>query len=500
MPSTLGHLAALEAIKLLTGYTQSDLAGRFLIQNLVTLETTRHTVVRMPWCDVCGGERGSGMPFGGGQDASPPIDEIDDPDALRSALEGWVDERTGIVQRLVVNQPDIRDPQLPVTATAVPARYTEGTLPLGSPEGGSGKGLTAAEAMRGAVGEALERYSASRIDHHACRRASAEDLDGDVLAPTALSLYDDEQYRQHGFPFVPWKPDRPIDWVRGRWLHSAEPVWVPALPVYFNYPAPPGERFCQVTSSGLAAGRDPDDATLRATLELLERDAFMLTWLCRRPGWRVVVDGSIDASIREVIRQLEEVGAHIELYLLDSGVDVPTIVCLALGDGRDWPGVTVSLSAHLSPRRAVRQAVLEQGHVGPYIRRVARSGEQHIPRSPDEVVNLMDHALYYVPVERLNAFDFLRVGETDSVVLSDLTEPDDVSLGALVGRLEDARLRIAAVDVTSPDVARGPFRVARALGENVQPIDFGYRFRRLNNPRLRDLAISGINPFPHPLA
>jgi hypothetical protein len=112
----------------------------------------------------------------------------------------------------------------------------------------------------------------------------------------------------------------------------------------------------------------------------------------------------------------------------------------------------------------------------------------------------MDHALYYVPVERLNAFDFLRVGETDSVALSDLTEPDDVSLGALVGRLEDARLRIAAVDVTSPDVARGPFRVARALGENVQPIDFGYRFRRLNNPRLRDLAISGINPFPHPLA
>jgi ribosomal protein S12 methylthiotransferase accessory factor len=53
--------------------------------------------------------------------------------------------------------------------------------------------------------------------------------------------------------------------------------------------------------------------------------------------------------------------------------------------------------------------------------------------------------------------------------------------------------------VTAPDVRLGPFRVARALGTYVQPIDFGYRNRRLANPRLTRRG-GVINPDPHPLA
>jgi hypothetical protein len=50
----LGHLTAMEALKVLTGYTSSTLGGRVVLLDAVTLESTYHTLVRLPWCRVCG--------------------------------------------------------------------------------------------------------------------------------------------------------------------------------------------------------------------------------------------------------------------------------------------------------------------------------------------------------------------------------------------------------------------------------------------------------------
>ena len=104
-----------------------------------------------------------------------------------------------------------------------------------------------------------------------------------------LALYEDSQYALPDFPYARFEPTQPIHWTRGNWLDTGEPVWVPALPTYFNFHPPRHELCCQVSSNGLAAGVDLADAALRATLELVERDAFMLTALSpareeNRPG------------------------------------------------------------------------------------------------------------------------------------------------------------------------------------------------------------------------
>ena len=70
-----------------------------------------------------------------------------------------------------------------------------------------------------------------------------------------------------------------IHWATGRWLDSGEPVAVPALATYLNFPAPSSEQFGQTTSNGLAAGASLEEATLSALYELIEHDAFMLFWL-----------------------------------------------------------------------------------------------------------------------------------------------------------------------------------------------------------------------------
>lgn len=54
MAQMLGHLAAMEALKVISEYTPSRIGGRVMIQDLVTFETEYHTIVRLPWCRGCG--------------------------------------------------------------------------------------------------------------------------------------------------------------------------------------------------------------------------------------------------------------------------------------------------------------------------------------------------------------------------------------------------------------------------------------------------------------
>lgn len=500
MADVLGHLLALEILKLVSRYTESALVGRLMVQHLVTLDSAFHTVVRLPWCDVCGGaDRGGGgdggpalEPVDGPRGAGVSLDRLDDPERLRTALAGLVDGRAGIVRYLVVNEPSAGEPELPVAATAVLASQA------GTADFGSGKGLTAVEAMLGAVGEALERYSAAICPPGRRRRASLDELAGGAFDPRWLGLYSPEQYASDGFPFAPFDPARPIDWTRGRWCDSDEPVWLPALPTYFDFPAPPEERFCQVTSNGLAAGSTLADAELRAVLEVVERDAFMMTWLRRLPARRIALDG-LDAGSQEVVRQLGLCGCETRLYLLDAGIDIPAVACVGLGDGVRWPGATVSLAAHLSPGRAVRRAIVEQGHVGPYVRRLMLDGAHRVPDRAEAVRTLVDHALFYVPPERRPAIPFLA-DEAPPVALRDLPEPPEITMAECVRRLAAANVRAAVADVTSPDLAGGPFHVARALATHLQPIHFGHGLVQLGNPRLQPGGGAGLNPHPHPLA
>ena len=507
MAATLGHLMALEAVKIVADYTRSGLIGRLRTQNLVTLESEQHRVIRMPWCETCGGAAAGRRPEGGPVLApapsgpSPPesLSDAHSPEELRQKLAGWVDARVGIVRALRMDPPQTGDPDLPLAATAVLGRYTEGRCTPHEPPVGSGKGLSTVDALLGAVGEAVERYSASRFRVEDTRRSRLADLDGPALDPRSLCLYEEAQYDEPGFPFARFSPDQALPWTEARWLDSGEPVWVPALPTFFNFPAPPEEYFCQVSSNGLAAGGSPEDAALRAMFELVERDAFMLSWMARRPGRRLIPDDTLDPDVAEVIRQLARRGAQTELYLLDVGLGLPTVVSIGFGDGQEWPGATVALAAHAVPGVALRKAVLEQGHVGPYIRRLMVGGERPIPACPEEVRTLEDHALFYVPPERARAFDFLRDGSAP-VPLADMAGPATVSREACAARLAAGGVRVAIADVTSPDVATGPFRVARALGTDMQPIDFGHHLRRLNNPRLKAMLTGTLNPDPHPLA
>src|SRR5438445_10587941 len=292
---------------------------------------------------------------------------------LESRLSGLVHSEHGVIKEIVTWTADGKPSGVPICAAAILRQGTE-------PPCGYGKGLTLQEAILGAVGEALEIHASSSYDARKFLRASIDELQGEVLDPQKLCLYSDPYYDLPDFPYRRFHRSQSIHWTSGYWLHSGDPLWVPALPVFSKLVVPAEERFCQVTSNGLAASADLNDAATRATLELMERDSLLLGRYCRLPGQELDVDGSLDSGTESVLEMVRQHGAQINFYLLNAGINVPTVLSIARGNGKTWPGATLGLGCHLNLRAAVRKAAMELGQTGPEFRRTMIAGDESIPK------------------------------------------------------------------------------------------------------------------------
>jgi len=465
-----------------------ELVDHVLVVDLSTLDESLHKVIPLARCDVCGGAAA----FPSTADEQVCLSSEDPPEIVLEALAGWVDTRTGVISDLFIEPPDDPRVSLPIIATAVPPHLMEKDGSLHRLPAGWGKGLTISGAVLSAVGEAIERYSASIIDSEKIVWKRFEELEGDVLPPHDLGLYSDEQYDREDFPYVRFDSSIPHPWVLGSWLNNAKPIWLSALFVFLSIELHREQLIAQGTSNGLAASSSKDDAALRAILELVERDAFMSTWLTASPTQRIQLDDTLDPLLHTVLEGIEVLGATVEVYRLPASVIGTTVLCLALGDGDQYPGVTFGLGCDLDPRVGLRQAVLELGQTGPYLRRMKRSGVLKPAEDPTGVREMLDHAAYYFPHERASAFDRLRSQETIS--LRELKSVATRSLEDCAAALDEAGVRVALVDVTSADVATGPFSVMRAVSPDLQPIWYGYGLERIHHKLKIASDVPPINP------
>lgn len=515
MSAITGQQLAMEAIKLLLQYTPSTLAGKVLVQNLVSNESDTHTIIPVPWCSICGYHHGANDD----NISSPnpthyaamsavsahrtqkenPLRHIKDITEFNNLFSGWIDSRVGVIKQFNGHLDSL--PEFPRTASAGLSSYTLGNYdPRNTGQIGSGKGLDDVSAHISALGEAIERYSAARYNLNNLTYASISQLTGDYIDPETLVLYSQKQYNSLNFPFTKWKRKQKIHWTKGTWLGTDTATWVPALTTYFNFSCPIDEQFSQVSSNGLAAGQHHQDAAMRATYELIERDAMMLTWYAQLPCQRLSIDSHYHGKMRIMIDDLIAKGIALEVYLLDVGLHVPTVVCLALGDGFSTPAASVSLATHGDIAIAMQKALLEQGHVIPYLCHLMSRSVQR-PQQATDVKSLEDHAAYYFSKNKLPAFDFMRQPESAAISISAWPYPVVQDIADLRTRVTNAGVDIAIVDVTSPDVQLSPFKVARAVGIHMQPIHFGEQFKRIDNPRLRKLLKGkAVNSNPHPIA
>jgi ribosomal protein S12 methylthiotransferase accessory factor len=364
-----------------------------------------------------------------------------------------------------------------------------------------------------AIGEALERYSGSYVPGERLVVSSAGELGPAAVDPGRFALFSPAQYAATGFPFQPFTAETVVSWVEGFSLPEGEPAYLPAQLVYMPWRRgePDEVRIGYTTSSGLACGATLEEAILTGLLELVERDAVMLTWHNRLS--LPLLDWTGDAELTRLdCRYFASTGLRYSAVDLSVFLDVPTVLGVAHGAPGQLGALGVGAASAPTISVAWRKALAEAFSVQRWVRDMALEEPERLGRPAAEIRTFNGHTLYYASEERARLAAFLDASPVRRPT-SDLAslEGDDVLelIEAVARRLADRGLSAYAVDITSPDVAEAGLRVVHAVAPELCALDVVEGARFLGGRRMYEAAYevglvshpltpADLNPDPHP--
>ncbi len=223
----------------------------------------------------------------------------------------------------------------------------------------SGKGATETNARISAIMESFERCLAEQPEVSINLKGiplSAERVTDtyESLCESAPTLYPDALLLPQQFA-----ERTSLEWVMGHDLMNDIEVFVPANAVFHPYNPQGANQLFRSNTNGLASGNTIEEAVLHGLLEVIERDALSIAEFTRNPGSEIALSES-DGLNYELKRRMEETGITVKLWLLDSDIDIPTVVA-ALDDIvlKDPALLVMGAGSHLSPEIAITRALTE---------------------------------------------------------------------------------------------------------------------------------------------
>jgi len=223
----------------------------------------------------------------------------------------------------------------------------------------SGKGATETNARISAIMESFERCLAEQpevsINLSGVKLDSLRVTDTyESLCESYPTLYPDTLLLpQHVAEFTS------LEWVMGQDLMNDVEVFVPANAVFHPYEPQGCTKLFRSNTNGLASGNTIEEAILHGLLEVIERDALSIAEYTRNPGKEIALSES-DGLNFGLKKKMEDAGIKVKIWLLDSDVNIPTVV-VALDDMvlKDPALLVMGAGSHLSPEIAVTRALTE---------------------------------------------------------------------------------------------------------------------------------------------
>lgn len=495
-----------------SGATPHPLAGR-LVEIAPDGTHVAHTVSLRPQCPACGDaslyarsalhaldalkRSAAEQP----PDRDAPTDAENDGTLLLHQLQRLVSPITGIATSLVRVPHRCGDGIALHVATQSRIRpdASVDSLLLDATQRAAGKGRLDSESMIGALAEAVERASGTFAGDEPRQRATARTLGDRAIAPNNVALFSDRQFSNAAArTFIGRRPPAPlrfsldleIDWTPVWSITHERWRYLPTSSLYYDMPVAAHERIAVADSNGCAAGASFADATVRAILELIERDAVAIWWYNRvsRPEVSLDVHTPWIAQLRATYSRLGR-----EFWCLDLTTDLGIPVCAAVSRRRDTVDerILLGFGAGLTLASAAERALLEMNQL---LAALDAAGDQPPPdREFAEwlaTANVTDSP-HLVP----------HHGARGAVVRTgaDARDPH-MALEDLHAALRGAGLELLVLDQSRPDIG---VRVARAIVPGLRhfwprlapgrlfdvPVRLGWRTSALQESELNPVAI-----------
>jgi ribosomal protein S12 methylthiotransferase accessory factor len=430
--------------------------------------------------------------------------------------EVMVSRRTGIVQAIELSHHPIAARRLFLYSVAVGDQHgTSGERWVFS----GGISWDWEHAATAALAEGFERHVWSQPTGEPAYLDPAK-IDSDAFrAADFVRIKDSEPLVDHRHSGAPFEPAA-HPYLPGRDLLTGDVRWALAgalLPAY-DHPTNHG-YLCDLTTTGMAAGSDAPTALVGATAEVIERDAFSISYLNRLELPEIDLHTVTDPALQAVLAATTaRPGVRVRAWDMTLDIRVPSVLCALLIDIDDETTVRLGSASHPSAVVAMRKALAEAIKLSSVMRAagVRLNRRQSRPITPATVLNGPDdHAALGDLPEYVATLDWLL--RPRSVLrtfgqLETMSCPTSVPAEALewiLRRLDGCGLRAYAFDLTPPYLVEATgLQAWRVLIPGAQPLTFGGACVGMDSERLRwapvragfltePLPDDGFNPLPH---
>ncbi|OBZ16969.1 TOMM precursor leader peptide-binding protein [Bacillus sp. FJAT-26390] len=508
----MAQVVASEARRVLAGeYALTE--NRLMFIHLQTLNSSSHFFLPDPLCPLCGRITEDSVSSSRiALQPSPKVSENSYRSRSMTELKGvladdYMDARTGFLNGKMI------DLSSPFADSSI-------NLPLFSgDEGCAGRTHSYADSEMTAILEGLERYCGmSPRGKQTAVHDSYRHLKDQALNPVRVGVHEKGMYDSADFPFRPFDPSRPIDWVWGYSFLQERPILVPELLAYYSSGC--GQGFVYETSNGCALGGSLEEAIFYGIMEVVERDSFLMTWYAQLQLTPLDPYSAGDLELNLMIERLREVAGY-DIHLFNSTMEhgIPSV--WAISKNRSDKGVNLicAAGAHPDPVRAAKGAIHElSGMMLSLNEKLEENREQYeqMLHDPLLVRQMDDHSMLYSLKQAEDRLHFLlqngRPLRTFAeefqprVRHADLTE----DLKDILHSLRERNLEVIVVDQTTPETLRNGLHCVKVLIPGMLPMTFGQHLVRLTGLERvlqvpaelgyaeQPLAPEQLNLHPHP--
>ena len=329
-------------------------------------------------------------------------------------------------------------------------------------------------------------------------RGTSNSLNAPALELANLSGFSDAQ--RHMSKGLTFDATTEFLWSRGVRLKDGTPLYVPAQLVSGKYTADMSgkEPLLRIpNSNGLATHESFDEAARRGLLELIERDAFMITFHNMISPPRIDPASITDKRAGSIIAQIQKYGFKLDILSLPTDMPVTVICCLLRDESGAGPSLAVGARAGEDPTEAIIGALTEA--LGVYY--LARTLKLYKEPTPERVLSAIERIALWAKPENTPTLSWLWEGTMGTMPKS----RKRMSAKKLAASAEQKGCSIAAIAMIPPKLQKLGLHSVCVVSPELQPLNLDSEPPYLGGVRLRSVpeslgytAKDAPPPYPHP--
>ncbi|MEX2410593.1 MAG: YcaO-like family protein [Candidatus Paceibacterota bacterium] len=324
-----------------------------------------------------------------------------------------------------------------------------------------------------------------------------------AIDPRSIVSFHPDQYEIENFPLYKFNEETRFEWVEAKDLFSGESMYVFADHVYFPY-FPDTLPYVYSNSSGVAAHPSKQKAIELSTLELVERDSFMIHYLADlcSPS---IIHNTLPDQIQERVQELERIG--FKVWIQDHSLDLaPVAFVMVQNDKLGYTNCASSSSFDIEG--AISHALME---VESSVLARLQNGSANFVE-PKNVVMPLDHGALYEQRKYFRKADFMISKRDNNISFQNFGGITSVSSWEeLLNRFREKSWRLLTIPLYLSEEfgGNGSLSIVRSIVPGIVPMTFGYRqepggmnriYKISNEFGNKKLSYYDLTKFPHPFA